>query len=68
MVTFHGLLCVQLSGMINSCSLFWFSNQKKELVVVDVEMEPLAVLTIHIVQNKIHLVGSSSHALWNEGI
>ena len=52
---FWGILS---SGKISSHSLFWFSVQKKELVVVDVEIEPSAVLTVRIVENKVYLLGS----------
>ena len=47
--------------------LFQLSVQMKELVVVYVKIEPFAVLTIHIVHNKIYFSRSFLRYLWRFG-
>ena len=50
-----GVLFIVVSGAFGrSRLLFRLSVQLKELVVVDVEIEPFAVLTIRIVHNEIY--------------
>ena len=62
-----GLWGVRSSRIITSLLLFWLSVQMKELVVVDVEIEPFAVLTIRIVHNEIYLPSSFFRFLWRFG-